>query len=130
VQLHPLVASAAMRFDAQLTKMPAYRARAQRFAAALRGIDGLAVVPDPPQVNMFHLHFPVPQAALSAARDELAAAHGAWLLGRAAPGAGPGASSTEIYVADNLLALADADLVPLYTRLLERARAIAAASAS
>ena len=129
VQLHPLVASAAMRFDAQLAKMPAYLARARSFAAALRAVDGIKIVPEPPQVNMFHLHFPVPQAALIAARDELAAAHGAWLLGRAAPGRGPDTSSTEIYVADNLLPLADADLIPLYSMLLERARAIAAATA-
>jgi len=128
VQLHPLVASAAMRFDAQLAKMPAYRARAQAFAAALAAVDGIEVVPQPPSVNMFHLHFPVPPAALNSARDELAASHGAWLFNRAAPGHGPGTSSTEIYVADNLIALADADLVPLYAALLKNARAIAAAT--
>ena len=126
VQLHPLVASAAMRFDAQLAKMPAYRARAQAFAAALAGIDGIVVLPQPPSVNMFHLHFPVPPAALSAARDALAAAHGAWLLNRAGPGHSPGATSTEIYVGDNLLKHTDAELVPLYASLLDRARAIAA----
>ncbi|MEO8739203.1 MAG: beta-eliminating lyase-related protein [Casimicrobiaceae bacterium] len=130
VQMHPLVASAAMRFDAQLAKMPAYRARARAFAAALGGIDGIVIEPQPPAVNMFHAHFPVPAAALTAARDALAESHGAWLLNRVAPGRGPGASSSEIYVGDNLLALADADLVPLYARLLDRARSIAAATPS
>lgn len=123
VQLHPLVASAAMRFDAQLAKMPVYRARAQTFAAALAGIDGIVVEPQPPAVNLFHAHFPVAPAALTAARDALAASHGAWLLNRAAPGRAPNASSTELYVGDNLLLLADADLIPLYALLLDHARA-------
>src|SRR5205823_12945610 len=60
VQLHPLVASAAMRFDDQLAKMPAYRRRAREFAAALAAIDGVVVEPQPPEVNLFHVHFPVP----------------------------------------------------------------------
>ena len=124
VQLHPLVASAAMRFDDQLAKMPAYRRRAREFAAALAAIDGVVVEPQPPEVNLFHVHFPVPAAALTAARDALAAQHGAWLLQRAAPGRLSGCSSSEIYVGDNLLALPDAVVVPLFAQLLQHARAV------
>jgi threonine aldolase len=125
VQLHPLVASAAMRFDEQLAKMPAYRRRAREFAAALAAIDGIVVVPAPPEVNLFHVHFAVPPAALTAARDAIAAQHRAWLLPRAVPGRLPGWSSTEIYVGDNLLALPDAVVIPLFTQLLKDARAVA-----
>jgi threonine aldolase len=125
VQLYPLVASAAMRFDAQLAKMPAYRSRALAFAAALATIDGIVVEPRPPEVNLFHVHFPVPRTALTAARDAMAADRGAWLAQRIAESQVPGWSSTEIYVGDNLLALADETLVPLYTELLERARCAA-----
>jgi threonine aldolase len=124
VQLHPLVASAEMRFDDQLAKMPAYRRRAREFAAALAAIDGIVVEPQPPEVNLFHVHFPVPAAALTAARDAIAREHGAWLLQRAAPGRLPGCSSTEIYVGDNLLALPDAAVVPLFEQLLKHARAV------
>jgi threonine aldolase len=124
VQLHPLVASAAMRFDDQLAKMPAYRRRALEFAAAMTAIDGIVVEPRPPEVNLFHVHFPVPVAALTAARDAVAAQHRAWLLPRASPGRLLGWSSAEIYVGDNLLALPDAVVVPLFAQLLQHARAV------
>src|SRR5450432_1271956 len=126
VQLHPLVASAAMRFDAQLANMPAYRNRASEFARALATIDGIVVVPQPPEVNLFHVHFPVSAAALTAARDAIAAEHKAWLLPRATADRTPGWSSAEIYVGDNLLALSDAIVMPLFVQLLQYARASSA----
>jgi len=125
VQLHPFVASAAMRLDAQLAKMPAYRARALAFARALSAVDGLVVEPQPPQVNLFHVHLLVPAAAASEARDRVAAENGAWLAQRVADAQIPGWSTIELYVGDNLLALEDAAIVPLYAELLARARAAA-----
>ena len=126
VQLHPFVASAAMRFDEQLAKMPAYRRRACEFAAALATIEGVVIQPQPPEVNLFHVHFAAPVAALTTARDAIAAEHRAWLLPRIAAGRLPGWSSAEIYVGDNLLVLPDAVVVPLFAQLLARARAAAA----
>jgi threonine aldolase len=127
VQLHPLVASAAMRFDEQLAKMPAYRNRAREFAAAMASIEGIVIEPQPPEVNLFHMHFAVPITALVAARDAIAAERRAWLLPRVAAGRLPGWSTAEIYVGDNLLALSDAVVVPLFAQLLQRAREAAAA---
>ncbi len=126
VQLHPLVASAAMRLDAQLAKMPAYRERARAFASALATIDGIVVVPQLPEVNLFHAHFPVSAAALTVARDAIAAEHRAWLLPRIVAGRLPGWSSAEIYVGDNLLALPNDEVLPLFVQLLERARGASA----
>jgi threonine aldolase len=121
VQLHPFVASAAMRFDAQLAKMPAYRARALDFAAALSAIPGIVVDPQPPQVNLFHVRFAAPVAAVTAARDRIAADHGAWLVQRIVPSSQPTASSTEIYAGDNLLAHDNSALIPLFAALMELA---------
>ncbi|MGH8714809.1 MAG: threonine aldolase family protein [Casimicrobiaceae bacterium] len=122
VQLHPFVASAAMRFDDQLGKMAAYRARAAHFARALAGIDGLAVQPHPPQVNLFHLHCRAPAQALTAARDRIADEHGAWLAPRFVAGPTAETASAEIYVGDGLLAIDRGDdrgvLAPLYAKLL------------
>lgn len=115
-QLHPYVASAAMRFDAQLAKMPAYRARARALAERLAAVPGLRVLPAPPQVNLFHVHFDAPAAALAAARDRIAAEDGVWLAGRFADAPTPGWSVTEIYAGDNLLALADADVAGVAAR--------------
>jgi threonine aldolase len=125
VQLHPFVASAAMRIDAQLAKMPAYRARALALGQALAAIEGLVIDPQPPQVNLFHLHLPARATAVAEARDQLAAQEGAWLAQRIAEAQVPGWSTIELYVGDNLLALDDATVVPLYARLLAQARAAA-----
>ncbi len=119
VQLHPLVASAAMRLDAQLAKMAAYRARALDFAARLAAIEGIVVDPKPPQVNLFHLHFGATPAALTAARDRVASEDGVWLAQRIGRGNAPGASSTEIYVGDNLLSRDNSLVVPLFAKLIE-----------
>ena len=125
VQLHPFVASAAMRIDAQLAKMPAYRARALALGQALAAIEGLVIDPQPPQVNLFHLHLPARATAVAEARDRLAALEGVWLAQRIAEAQIPGWSTIELYVGDNLLALDDATVVPLYARLLAQARAAA-----
>ena len=121
VQLHPFVASAAMRLDMQLAKMPAYRARALDFAAGLSTIDGVLIDPQPPQVNLFHAHFAAPPAALTAARDQIASEDGAWLAQRIGSGKTPGWSSTEIYVGDNLLSHDNSTVVPLFAKLLDLA---------
>jgi threonine aldolase len=130
VQLHPFVASAAMRLDMQLAKMPAYRARALGFAAGLSTIDGIVVDPQPPQVNLFHVHFAAPPAALTAARDQIASEDGAWLAQRFGPGNTPGWSSIEIYVGDNLLAHDNSTVIPLFAKLIELAHSQARAASS
>jgi threonine aldolase len=128
VQLHPFVASAAMRFDTQIAKMPAYRARALDFAAGLSTIAGMVVDPQPPQVNLFHVHFAAPPAALTTARDQIASEDGAWLAQRIGPGNTPGWSSTEIYVGDNLLTHDNSIVVPLFAKLLALAHSHARAT--
>ena len=130
VQLHPYVASAAMRFDQQLAKMAVYRSRAAGFAESLGGIDGLSVEPTPPQVNLFHLYFDASAEALTAARDRIAIENGAWLAPRFSDDRGAGRVSAEIYVGDSLLGVPRASdrsvLAPLYARLVEVARTGAA----
>ena len=123
VQLHPFVASAAMRFDAHLARVPAWRARALGFAAALGAIDGFVVVPSPPEVNLFHVHLPVPVGSLTAARDRIASEDRAWLAQNIGPTDLPGWSKLELYVGENLMRHDDARLVPLFRKLLALARA-------
>ena len=122
-QLHPYVASAAMRFDAQLAKMPAYRARALSLAEHLARIPGIRILPYPPQVNLFHVHWPASVAALTAARDRLAEDEGVWIAHRFSAAQLPGWSYQELYVGDNLLALDDAVVAPLFAKLLTAAQA-------
>jgi len=123
VQLHPAVASAAMRFDDAVARMPALRARTLPFAAQLATIPGVQLLPAPPQVNMFHLYVNTAANAMIDAREQIAAETGVWLSPRYQPAALPGHSFTEFYVGDNLLPLQDADLMPLFTRMFAQAGA-------
>jgi len=122
VQLHPAVASAAMRFDAALARMPAYRARAAALAGGLADLPGCVIRPSPPQVNMFHVHFAAEAAALELARDRIAREEGAWLANRFVALPTPGMAMTELYVGDNLLRADDAVVLPAFARLLDYAR--------
>ncbi len=125
-QLHPFVASAAMRFDAQLAKMPAWRARAATLAEGLARVPGVRLLPSPPQVNMFHLHVAAAPAALADARDRIALEDGVWIAPRFAPAQVAGTSFTEIYVGDGLLAAADEDVLPWFAKLAAAAQETAA----
>lgn len=53
--LWPYAASAIAALRARLPKMPAYYEHALAIADALRGVDGVEIVPDPPQTPMMHL---------------------------------------------------------------------------
>jgi threonine aldolase len=55
VTLHPFVVAAERALDERLDRMSAYLAHARALAAELAMVDGLEVVPDPPQTPMFHL---------------------------------------------------------------------------
>ena len=123
VQQHAAVASAAMRFDAALARMPAHRARALSLAAALAQIPGLRIRPMPPQVNMFHLHVAADAAALAAARDRIAEEEGIWLAQRFVATPTPGTAMTELYIGENALHVDDATIVPAYRRMLAYAHA-------
>lgn len=117
--MSPMVAAAAMRFDERLVLMPALHRRALSLAAGLAQRPVLRVNPTLPQTNMLHLYFAAPADAVLQARDRLAEDAGAWLFDGVRPAEVPGWSLTEITVGDRLLALDDAQLMPLFDRLGE-----------
>ena len=116
--LHPNVASAAMRLAPQLARMPAYRAHALELAAALAPIDGLRVLPNPPQVNMFHVGLPLAPESADKARDRVARETGLWLFGAARADVDPGTSRFELYVGEATLALPVDDVAAAFRLLL------------
>jgi threonine aldolase len=126
VQQYPAVASAAMRFDDALARMPTLRARALTLASGLGAMPGVSTLPSPPQVNMFHLYVAAEADALNAARNRIAAESRVWIAPTFAPAAIPGHAMTELNVGDNLLDLTDALVLPLFERLLALARSATA----
>lgn len=103
----PNWASAAMRLDEQIAKMPAYRQRAVELAAALSTVDGVTIEPPVPQVNMFHVYLQGEREDLLVARDRIATERGLWLFGGLQATGVPEMWRFEIAVGD---AAMDADL--------------------
>jgi threonine aldolase len=118
-QLHPFVASAAMRFDRALGQMPEYARRAADIYRVLQNIPQISFCPGPPQVNMFHLYFNASAEKLKQARDEIARKDKIWLANSFQPTALENLSFTEIYVGEGLLQIEDDELLGAFSKLLE-----------
>lgn len=122
VQQTSFVASAMMRFEQRLSVLDACYRRTIKLAEGLRALEGVRLNPSTPQVNMLHVHFDAPAAAINDARDALAESEGCWLFGSARPTEVPGWSNIELTVGDHLLTLDNAAVLPLFDRLLKQAR--------
>jgi len=103
----PYIVAAAMQFDERLAAMPAYFRRTEFLYDLLRAHPTLRVNPARPQANMLHIHLPVNRERALAIRARLAEEHGVWIFNRINHGVLPDTSYFELYVGDNLLALAD-----------------------
>jgi len=123
VHLYPLVASAAMRFDGALARMRQRRECAIAIAAALAGIEGLRVLPSPPQVSMFHLHFEADAEVLDHARLAFAQRDSVWIGGRFAPSAT--GASMELNVGDALCGIEPARVAAQFGALVAMANELA-----
>jgi len=119
---HVHAASAAMRLKPQLQKMATYRARARELAPRIAAIEGIELIPNPPQVNMFHLVFDAAPDVLATARDMVAKETGLWLIGGARAGAREGTSRTEITIGDACLELDNEHVAEAFERLMILAR--------
>jgi threonine aldolase len=117
-QLHPYVASAAMRFDRALEQMPAYLRRAKEVYKILKNIPNISFCPNPPQVNMFHLYFNASQEKLIEARDKIAREDKIWLANTFQKTVLENLCYTEIYVGEGLLKIKDGELFGTFSKLI------------
>src|SRR5215467_9113883 len=76
--LWPNAASALTCLAQRLPRMRVYLEHAVAVGAALAGLEGITVVPDPPQVPMMHVLLRTSPEAFAAAARKLAAEHGIW----------------------------------------------------
>jgi threonine aldolase len=81
--LWPNAASALALLPERLAEMPVRLQHARAIAAALAGVDGVRVVPDPPQAPMMHLLFEVPADRFADNARRLAEESGIWTWARA-----------------------------------------------
>jgi hypothetical protein len=97
--------------------MGAYRERALQIADALRDLDGVEVVPDPPHTTMMHLFLRRDAAALKAAVVRLAREEGIWTFSFR-PADVPGVQKAELEVGDATLDVSPGEFRDVIERLL------------
>ncbi|MDQ1742182.1 MAG: hypothetical protein QOE23_521 [Pseudonocardiales bacterium] len=77
--LWPNAASALALLPERLAEMPARLRHARAIAAAVAGVPGVRVVPDPPQTPMMHLLFEIEAERFTANAQRLAEQDGIWV---------------------------------------------------
>ncbi|MBJ6762309.1 beta-1,3-galactosyltransferase [Myxococcaceae bacterium JPH2] len=120
-QMTPYVASAAMRLDAALARIPAYVQRARTLTEALAADARITVLPRPVQTNMFHVFLRGDPMDLMRQRDRIAKESGIWVADGFGRTRVPGIAQTEIQIGEGLGKLTDAEAARAFWRLLEPA---------
>jgi threonine aldolase len=103
--LWPNAASALTCLRRRLPLMPGYLDHAREIAAAVAGLDGVRVVPDPPQAPMMHLLLTTTREGFAAAARRLAEQERVWTWPEAMTTGDPGVQRVELSVGDATCAL-------------------------
>ena len=94
----PSAASALNLVHERLAEMPARYAHARAIAAALTDVEGIRVLPDPPQTSMMHLFFDVTRERFIANAQRLADEQGIWVWPKPMSASEPGVVRCELTV--------------------------------
>ena len=115
--LWPYAAASLVGLRLRLPRMPRYVEHARAIAAELARIDGVEVIPDPPQTPMMHLHLRTTEAAVTAGIRRLAADHGLWAFGGSMALDSPGLRGVELTVGDATLAFTPGEVAGVVRQL-------------
>jgi threonine aldolase len=121
VTMFPYVIAAETALAERLERMPAYLEHARALAGALAGVDGLEVVPDPPQTPLFHVHLDGPHDALADAALSVAEERKVFLFADPSSTTSPLRQRHEVMVGEVTLALSPDEVRELYAEILDRA---------
>jgi threonine aldolase len=115
--------SAELGLDELLPLMPSFVRKARKIGATLARIDGIDVVPDPPQVAMLHVCV---RGELERVRDavlEIARERQTLIAGWFGPTALPAVQRTEVGIGRPSLEVSTDEIAELYAELVERSNA-------
>jgi len=118
--LWPNAASALSCLRRRLPLMSGYLSHARAIAAALDGVPGIRVVPDPPQAPMMHLLLATTQDGFAAAAGRLAAEQQIWAWPKAMTTGDPGVQRVELSIGDATCALEPAQVRDIILALIAR----------
>jgi threonine aldolase len=121
VTMHPFVVSAELGLDERLPRMPAYVEHARAIGAALADLDGVEVLPDPPQAAMFHVLIRGDRDRLADAALTVAEERKVFLFSDPGSTTSPRWCKHEVTVGECTLDLRPDDVSELYAEILERA---------
>jgi threonine aldolase len=121
VTLFPYVIAAETALDERVERMPAYLAHARALATALATVDGLEVVPDPPQTPLFHVHLDGEHDALADAALSVAEERKVFLFADPSSTTSPRRQRHEVMVGEVTLALSPDEVRELYAEIVDRA---------
>ena len=125
VSIYPLALSVERGLDLRLERMARYREAALRIADALRPIDGIRLLPDPPQTNTFHVFLPGERETLETRAVAIAAERGIAIARRFAPSGVPGFVKWEFVAGDATLDFEPDEVAMLVRELTAASRASA-----
>ena len=118
--LWPAAASASTLLRERLPRMPRYLEHTLAIAAALEDVDGVTVLPDPPQTPMFHLLLDAPVETIDGNVRRIAETEGVWTIRGASPTGDPRTQRTELAIGDATLAFAPEEVARLLAELVVR----------
>jgi threonine aldolase len=121
VTLHPFVVSAEEALAERLDDAARYLVHARSLAAAIRAVDGLEVVPDPPQSALFHVLLRGDRERLAEAALDVAEERGVFVFGDPSSTTSPSWQRHEVMIGEVSLAISPPELTELYTEILARA---------
>jgi threonine aldolase len=116
--LWPYAAAGLAGLRLRLPRMGAYVEHARAIATAISELDGVEVVPEPPQTPMMHLHLRTTPAAVIAGVRRLATQERLWAFGGSMPADTPGYRRVELSVGDATLALTPREVTAAVRALL------------
>jgi threonine aldolase len=115
--LFPFAAAAQRGLDELVPQMPRFLEHARGLARALRDVSGIAVVPDPPQTPLFHLHLHGDRDALQERALDLAQERGVWLFHQLEPSVVPAINKLELNVGEPALDISAQEAAELFAML-------------
>ena len=120
--VYPLLLAAERGLDEVLPRMAAYVERAREVGNMLASLDGLTVVPDPPQTAMLHVLARRPFEALCEATLDLSEESGVWFAGEWRETADPTTQRLELSLGETSFGVPVEEARTLWLELLARTK--------
>jgi threonine aldolase len=116
--LFPFAAAAQRGLDELLPQMPRFLEHARALADALRQLPGVAVVPDPPQTPLFHVHVRGDSQVLRERAINIARERRVWLSDGITPTVVTGVSRVELSIGEPALEILPEEAADLFGMML------------